>query len=115
MIFDPGKLNKRVDIYRGDKLLLKNIHASIAPIRGREYYNARMTESKANATIVIRYRTGIDEGCTVLYGDKVYDIESVVDPYEEHESLELYAVSKRRGITPVIKPGTKSHDEEWEP
>ena len=116
MIFDPGKMNKRVDIYRGDTLLLKRVSASIMPVRGREYFNAHMTESKANATITIRYRPGIDEGCTVVYRDKVYDVESVVDPDEQHESLELYVVSKRRGSTPPIKPGTKPRDdEEWEP
>lgn len=114
MIFDPGDLRHRVDIYRGDEILYHNIHASIVPIRGSEYYNARVTEAKSTATIVIRYRKGIDEGCQVVYGDKVYDINSVVNPYEENESLELYVEYKRRGTTPATKPGTGSGGG-WEP
>lgn len=114
MIFDPGDLRHRIDIYRGDEILYHNIHASIMPVRGSEYYNARVTESKSTATIRIRYRKGIDEGCQIVYKDEVYGIDSVVDPYYEHESLELYVTRKRRGVTPATKPGIGTSGG-WEP
>ena len=109
MIYDAGQLNKRVDIIGKvtrtvngfDKIVTetkyKNIAACIRPTRGREYYEARQITNAANVLITIRYRPNVETSDTVTYRNHVYEIQSVINPYEENESLELYCIEKTRG------------------
>jgi SPP1 family predicted phage head-tail adaptor len=112
MINNPAILNKRVKII-GNKQTTKDgwdttepaiiatCWASIQPARGREYYEARAIRDDESIKIVIRYRTGITHDMQIQYRTHTYNIQSIVDPYEDHESLELYCVEKLRGQTPA--------------
>lgn len=111
MIFNPGTIDKRVDIYRNTtttgvfdavkcKLLYHRIAASIQPARGRAYRESNMTAEKANVTITIRYRKDINTACVVSYQSHVYRVTDVIDPDMQHESLELICIETTRGTTP---------------
>ena len=92
---NPGKLNKRITLLRCEdaaagnglteqKLVpaIKNkIWAAVEPVNGREYYEE------------MKYKNDM----LVLYGDKLFKIESVVDPAEKHELLELNCTLRSRG------------------
>jgi SPP1 family predicted phage head-tail adaptor len=99
---NPGKLNHRVilqeyieadDQYRTpiDQGWqdVATVWASVEPIQGREYVLLQNTQSELTTRIRIRYRTGIKSAMRVLYGTRVFDIESVFDPEERHIELQL--------------------------
>jgi SPP1 family predicted phage head-tail adaptor len=125
MICNPGLLDKRIDVYLNDtdssgtfdtikaKPLYHRIAASIIPARGRAYREAAMTTEKANVTITIRYRANISTACVVTYRTHVYRVVDVIDPSQQHESLELYCVETIRGTTPTKEPSSSSGG--WEP
>ena len=109
MIYDAGKLDKKIDIVGKvtkeingfDKTVTevkyRNISAAISPLRGREYYEAAQTANAENFTVTIRYRDNIYPSDTVVYKNHVYEIQSVVNPNMQDESLELYCIEKTRG------------------
>lgn len=108
---DLGALNRRIHIvkytdtkdeygftYHGYVDVIGNaIWAKIEPARGRTYYEQYRDKSELITKITIRYRKNIDESMLVQYGDKMYRIMSVVDPYEAHVKLELMCNLKRIG------------------
>lgn len=117
MIYNPGELNKRVEIISSipdnsgdfDRAADKTVctcWASIAPLRGREYYDAGAKRDDGQVKITIRYRTGIDATCRVKYGNHLYALNCPpVDPFMDHASLELYCTETTRGVSPAKKEG----------
>lgn len=109
MIYDAGHLDKKINIVGKvtktvngfDKTVkevkYKNISAMIRPLRGREYFEAKQTANIENFTVTIRYRNNIYPSDTVEYKNHVYEIQSVVNPNMQDESLELYCIEKTRG------------------
>nr|DAI46237.1 MAG TPA: Putative head tail adaptor [Caudoviricetes sp.] len=109
MIYDAGTLNKKINIVGRvtkevngfdktvNEIKYKNISASIKPSRGREYYEAKQVSNAENVLITIRYRDNIYQSDIVEYGKHTYEIQSVVNPEMQNESLELYCVEKIRG------------------
>lgn len=73
------------------------VWARIEPARGKTYYEQYRDKSELITKVTIRYRKGIRENMLVKYGDTVYKITSVVDPYEAHVKLELMCNLKKAG------------------
>ena len=108
---DLGVLNKRIHILKYaesvdeygfthqsyEDAIGNAVWAKVEPARGKTYYEQYRDKSELITKITIRYRKGIDEDMLVKYGDKVYRIASVVDPYEAHIKLELMCNLKRSG------------------
>lgn len=67
------------------------VWASVEPLRGQEYFAAQQVSAAVTARIRIRYRPGIRPDMRVLYGERIYNITSVIDPEERHEELQLMA------------------------
>lgn len=65
------------------------VWAAVADISGREYFQAQAVQSEVTTRIKIRYRTGITPSMRVLYGDRVFNILSVIDKDERHRVIEL--------------------------
>ena len=119
-----GNLNKKVDIISGvtrqtrgfdtvkDNILYKKVWASIQPLRGREYLEAARNRNDEIVKITIRYRRNVDEGCKVIYQNRIFEVESIADVNMRHEILELRCVEKKRGSTP---PRLHMTNEEWKP
>lgn len=70
------------------------VWASIEPIRGSEYIQLQNTQAELSARIRMRYRPDITPAMRVLYQDRVFDIQSVIDINEQHTHLELMCVEK---------------------
>lgn len=108
---EVGVLNKRIHILKyGDVVdeyglthqgltdaIGNAIWARIEPARGRTYYEQYKDKVELLTKITIRYRPGIDENMVVSYNNRIYQITSVVDPYEAHVKLELMCNLKRVG------------------
>lgn len=119
MIYDAGHLNKKINIVGKvtkeingfDKTVTetkyRNISASISPLSGREYFEAKQAANVENITVIIRYRNNICQSDTVEYKNHVYEIQSVVNPNTANESLELYCIEKIRGKQETNKSSWK--------
>lgn len=104
-----GKLNKRVQIISqkaqtddlGFDMLQDVVYctcwASIEPARGKVFYEMERKAGTEYSKITIRWRPGITHDMKVKYQDHLYDIDTIVDPYMRHESLELCCTEEIRG------------------
>jgi len=73
--------------------------ARVEPARGREYYEAQKIKEADAYKITIRYRKNVDDSMLIKYGSRTFEIQTVTDPYEAHESLEIYCTCKHRGAS----------------
>lgn len=104
-----GKLNKRVQIIsqkaqtddlgfdRLQAVVYCTCWASIEPARGKVFYEMERKADTEYSKITIRWRPGITHDMKVKYQNHLYDIDTIVDPYMRHESLELYCTEEIRG------------------
>lgn len=108
---NAGKLNRRVDFYaledvRNDLDMLEqepmpifSAWARIEGTRGKEYYEAQRVNNEDTFKITIRYRKGVTADMLIKYAGDTYYINSIVDPFMAHTSLEIYCtVTKRGGV-----------------
>ncbi|MGI6711877.1 MAG: phage head closure protein [Bacillota bacterium] len=70
------------------------VWAAVEPFKGEEYIQLQNTQAELTAKVTIRYLPGIKPAMRVLYGDRVFDIKSVIDPEERHRELQLMCVEK---------------------
>lgn len=107
MIYNSAILNRKIDIIEKqtinndgiDTLVDKKIcscWASIQPLRGRAYYEVREKATEEQAKIIIRYRKNLNTSMFIKYKEQIYNINSIVDPFSDHECLELYCTLKVR-------------------
>lgn len=68
------------------------VWASVEPLRGREYIQLQNTQAELTTRIRIRYQPGITPAMRVLYDDRKFNIQSVIDPEERHRELELMCI-----------------------
>lgn len=65
--------------------------AKVTPFTARERFFAGQTGSAGRATIVIRWRQGLDQGMRVRYGSRLFDVVGAIDVEERHEWIEIEA------------------------
>jgi SPP1 family predicted phage head-tail adaptor len=65
------------------------VWAAVEPIRGREYFAAAAVNAQNDVRIRIRYRPGVTPDMRVVYGQRVFDIQSVIDVDERHREIQL--------------------------
>ncbi len=58
---------------------LCTVWADIQALRGREYFTAQQTVAESNHEIKIRYRKGIKPAMRAIEGERVFDIQAVLD------------------------------------
>jgi SPP1 family predicted phage head-tail adaptor len=73
-----------------------NLPAAIAPLKGREYFQAKETHAENTIKIRIRYRAGITSDMRVLYGTRILYIQGdPIDPDEQHWELQLMCAENK--------------------
>ena len=65
------------------------VWASIEPLRGREFLESRQEQADVSHRVRMRYQGSIVPTMRVLYGTRVFEVVSVVNPVERDISLEL--------------------------
>ena len=60
--------------------------AAIEPLTGAELVKAQQVDPEINVKITMRYRTGMTTAKRILFGSRVYEINSIVDLLEKTES-----------------------------
>jgi SPP1 family predicted phage head-tail adaptor len=66
-----------------------NVWASISPVFGKEYWQAEQVQSKTTTRIELDFIAGIDRSMMVFYGERTFEILSVIDIKEMHRTLQL--------------------------
>lgn len=108
-IEEIGTLDKRVTILKYEdveneynftqkKLIpFLRIWARIEPLRGKDYYEQYKDKTEDFIKITVRYRESIDNSMLIKYKNKLYEINTIIDPYEAHVKLELMCSTKKVG------------------
>jgi len=65
------------------------VWASVEPLSGREYFYSHQIKAEITHRARIRYREGITVKMRIKHGDRVLEIESILDKKERHEELEI--------------------------
>ena len=98
---NPGELNIRVTIKSRtistktggfeapEWTTLATVWARWTNVHGTEVWAAQMAQASEPATVLIRYRAGIDNTCAMLKGADLYEIVSIDNIQERDEYLEL--------------------------
>lgn len=65
------------------------VWASIEPNSGKNYFEGMQANSEVQGKIVIRYRTGVEPTMRVKYGNRYFNIISIVHPQERRKELHV--------------------------
>jgi len=68
---------------------LATVWAEIVPISGREFWAAQAVNAEKDLRITIRYRDDITPKNRIVYGSRVFDIQSVIDMRGMREELQI--------------------------
>lgn len=82
---DFGELVKGYSIF-------KTAYASITPISGKEYFASKQVNAEISHKIECRYLVGVKPTMRIVYGDRTFNIESVLNIREENKTLQIMAV-----------------------
>jgi len=104
-----GALNKKINFITmiegpekdeaGDTILIphifKTVWASVSSVLGREYVEAKKYQSEVTYKIITRYlKDNITPDMQIQYGERFFNIQDILDPYEAHEFLEIMCYEK---------------------
>ncbi len=65
------------------------VWASIEPLQGREYFEAQRENADVTHKLRIRHRSGVTREMRVIFEDRVFDIEAVLNVEERDRELVL--------------------------
>lgn len=70
------------------------VWASIEPLSGKEYFSAKQVNSEINVKITIRYIESILSQWVVQFGQRVFNIEAIINLEERNKFLQLLCSEK---------------------
>ncbi|HEI8511243.1 TPA: phage head closure protein [Proteus mirabilis] len=82
----PNRISGDEVIWRD---VLKDIHASVEPLRGREYFQAQQVQSETTFRIRMRWFPQVKSTMRVCFGSRIFNIVAIIDPEERHRELQL--------------------------
>lgn len=68
---------------------LATVWAGIEPLSGRELAQAGAEQSVSDFRIVLRYLSTVTNKCRVVFGSRVFEIQSVINRNERGADMEL--------------------------
>ncbi|MED1786151.1 phage head closure protein [Brevibacillus laterosporus] len=87
-----GSLRHRITIQERIGLVFQDfakVWSSIEPISAKEKLERADMEQSITHRIRIRYRKGLTSTMRVIYKDRLFSVESIIDPTERQKELEL--------------------------
>jgi SPP1 family predicted phage head-tail adaptor len=105
--FNPGLLNKKLQILKQSKdsdgaggfkkvlTLEKTVWANIRAINGTELWEAQQTQARITHRITIRYMKDINRTYALMYNNRVFDIQFIINLNEADRFLELQVVERQ--------------------
>jgi SPP1 family predicted phage head-tail adaptor len=72
--------------------VFKTVYSSITPISGKEYFASKQVNAEVSHKIEFRFVDGVLPTMRIVYGARVFNIESVINIREENKTLQIMAV-----------------------
>lgn len=72
----------------------KTIWASIEPLSGKEYFSAKQVNSEATIKLTIRYVESLLPHWVVQFGQRIFNIEAIINFEERNKYLQLLCSEK---------------------
>jgi len=69
---------------------LITVWASVEPLTGREYFYSHQIKAEVTHRVKIRYREDITTEMRAKFGERVLEIESIIDLKERCKMLEIF-------------------------
>ena len=73
---------------------VETVWARVEPLSGKEYFNAKQTNSEVSSKITIRYLVDITSQMRVIFQEHTYNILSVINFEERNKYLQLLCTEK---------------------
>lgn len=73
-----------------------NVWGSIKPFQGREYIQAQSVHAELTHRIYCRYLAGVTNKMRVLFGSRIFDIQSIINTDERNVELQLMCTESVR-------------------
>jgi len=89
---EPSRVNTGDGTTSDDWLSIRKEWGFISPLRGRERIEAKKIQSKVTHRIIMRYIKGVTTEHRLLLGDRVFEIDAVLNKDEQNSELEIEAV-----------------------
>ena len=67
----------------------------VAPLTGRELFNAQQVQPDVNTKIELRYLSGLTSAMRVNYDGRIIHIASVLDIEERHAEMHLMCIERK--------------------
>ena len=67
------------------------VWGKVEPLRGKEYFRSAQEQSDVSHRIWIRYRKNVTPAWRIKWGNRIFEIESVINLREENRWLEIMA------------------------
>lgn len=67
----------------------KTVYASIVPISGKEYFSSKQVSAEVSHKIECRYLSGVLPTMRIVYGTRIFHIESVLNIREANKTLQI--------------------------
>jgi len=68
---------------------LKTVWAAIKTLKGKEYYEAASVQAETTTRFIIRYTQGLDTSMRILYKNRIFDIQSLINDDEKNVTLTI--------------------------
>ena len=93
VIQEPARTHNKDGTANDDQwLTIQHEWAFISPLRGRERIEAKKIQSKVTHRIEMRFVRGITTEHRLLLGDRIFNIDAVLNKNEQNRDLEIEAV-----------------------
>lgn len=95
MQVNPGTLNKKIEIYNADDVLVLSKWSAINQVTGTEMIKNNVQFGQTNVRFLIRYTSiPINNDYYIKYNGYLYDIQYTNDYNESHEYIEIIAIKR---------------------
>lgn len=102
-----GDINKRVQVMQSsqvkdgaggfEKVLtpIRTVWANITPVQGREFWESQQTQARITHKIIIRYTKDINRTMVLVYDNRIFDIQFIINVEEKNRFLEIQALERQ--------------------
>jgi SPP1 family predicted phage head-tail adaptor len=107
---EAGLLNRRITLQRPVEVRgadyadvqvtwqdVATVWASVEPLSGGEFFRNQEQQGELTHRVRIRWRAGVDSKMRVLFGTRIFGIDSVINPEEADVVLELMCTESLSG------------------
>ena len=89
-IIITDQLGQEIEIWE----VQHSVWASIEPLSGKEYFSAKQVNSEVNVKITLRYINSLLPHWVVQFGQRVFNIETIINFEEKNKYLQLLCSEK---------------------